>query len=347
MNESATKESYFWADAMRVVATFTVVMIHVADPVAKKLAATNNHEWLTALFFDSFRFCVPFFLMISGALLLGKPDSLPDFFRKRMSRILPPFLLWSLVYIIHKLISQMKQTPVDAGDIAAFVWSNIQNPAYYHLWFMYVLIGLYLFYPILSRFARHAKNSELLYFLGIWFALQFFEFPVFREVLPAFELRYFTGAIGYPVLGYYLARNDFGVKSRLYGGLLFVSSLVFTFLISWHYSTNGITRAVDETFFMINTPNVVLMSTGLFLWIREYKPTNLKVIEYASRFGKYSYGIYLAHVFILMKLHSNGLRGSLIHPAIGVPMVTVICFAMTFGLIWLLHRVPFLKKIAG
>jgi len=123
----------FGIDFARVVACLMVIVVHVA--------ATNfytfSDKWWATNFWDSLtRGCVPLFLMISGALLLNKDESLGVFIRKRFSKIIPPLLFWSLAYLA--LNNYRHVEPLTIMQI-------FLGPAMYHLWYLYAILGLYLF----------------------------------------------------------------------------------------------------------------------------------------------------------------------------------------------------------
>jgi surface polysaccharide O-acyltransferase-like enzyme len=88
-----------WLDFVRWIATIAVITIHVAAPYLYKYGSIPMLNWNFYNFIDSLtRFAVPFFVMLSGALLLNRNDSLKDFLFKRFSRVLIPFLFWSIIY---------------------------------------------------------------------------------------------------------------------------------------------------------------------------------------------------------------------------------------------------------
>ena len=88
-----------WLDAVRWLATIAVITIHVVAPYLYQYGQISIVNWNIYNVIDSLsRFAVPFFVMLSGALLLNRTISLVDFLKKRFLRILIPFLFWSLIY---------------------------------------------------------------------------------------------------------------------------------------------------------------------------------------------------------------------------------------------------------
>ena len=151
-----------WVDWLRVAACFMVFVVHSTEPFylgGEGSLILNETDAFWASFFDSFvRSCVPLFVIASSYLLFPLKCSTGEFFRKRAVRILIPFVLWSAVY--------------------AFAWGDPDdnfrnlllnfNYSAGHLWFIYMLLGVYLLMPLLSPWAEKVSRKELLIYLGIW-----------------------------------------------------------------------------------------------------------------------------------------------------------------------------------
>ena len=89
-------------DNLRAIAILGVLLLHAATPYVVLYSKIDTVDWQTGIIYNALsRWCVPIFLMISGALLLGrKEEPLVDFFKKRANKILLPFLVWSLIYYV-------------------------------------------------------------------------------------------------------------------------------------------------------------------------------------------------------------------------------------------------------
>ena len=95
------KEKYFWVDVLRVFAIAAVVIVHVSADIITEWSAVPRSCWWIANFYDSLaRGAVPLFVMVSGALLLPKAESYRDFFVKRFQRIVIPFIVWTVFYLL-------------------------------------------------------------------------------------------------------------------------------------------------------------------------------------------------------------------------------------------------------
>src|SRR5690349_17287048 len=96
-----------WINNLRMIALFAVIILHTTSPVLGQYHKVPMWIWLTGDFYNSLvRFAVPVFVMISGALLLNKEYELSDFLKKRLSRVVIPFLFWSCIYIVYMFYNE-------------------------------------------------------------------------------------------------------------------------------------------------------------------------------------------------------------------------------------------------
>ena len=229
MTQLKTENRVVWVDWMRVVACFMVIVVHSTEPFylggdGSQILTEADAYWSS--FFDSLvRACVPLFIVASSYLQFPLHYSSGEFFRRRAVRVLVPFVLWSVVYAL-------------AWGEPAENFKNLLfnfNYAAGHLWFVYMLIGIYLLMPLLSPWAERVGKRELQVYLGIWVFTSII--PIIRDVvaggyegvvttygvsgLPRQALTplwgeaawnaygifyYFSGFIGYLLLGLYFRR---------------------------------------------------------------------------------------------------------------------------------------------
>ena len=162
MTQPKTENRVVWVDWMRVAACFMVILVHATEPFylggEGSLILTKMDAFWASLFDSMVRACVPIFIVASSYLQFPLHYSSGEFFRRRAVRVLVPFLLWSSVY--------------------ALAWGepsqNFQNLLFNfnysagHLWFVYMLIGVYLLMPLLSPWAERVGKRELQAYLIIW-----------------------------------------------------------------------------------------------------------------------------------------------------------------------------------
>lgn len=145
------KERKFSYDFIRAFAMLLVVCIHsqgkLHDAVLIEENPLGTLHWCNALWHIIY-VGVPLFVMLSGALLLGKQESLKDFFKKRFTRILIPFLIWS---IIIGFLLFYKEHHTLSGSIGWIVSSTLTKGVIGIYWYVYLIAGLYLITPLLRH----------------------------------------------------------------------------------------------------------------------------------------------------------------------------------------------------
>lgn len=216
-----------WIDWMRVAACLMVMVVHSTEPFylggEGSLILTEGDAWW-ASFFDTFvRACVPLFVVASSYLQFPLHYSTGEFLRRRALRVLVPFLCWTIVYAL------VWGEPVE--NFRSLLLNF--NYAAGHLWFVYMLVGIYLLMPMLSPWAERVGKRELQFYLLLCFATTLIPFvralaadgaalviygptgipnralyPLWGEASwNTYGLFYYlSGFIGYLLLGLYLRR---------------------------------------------------------------------------------------------------------------------------------------------
>jgi surface polysaccharide O-acyltransferase-like enzyme len=336
-----------WATNLRALALFAMIIVHVSNAILHQFGTLPDYIWWTGNIYEgTFRFCVPVFLMLSGALLLAKVDTPAAFLKKRMSRVVFPFLFWSMLYIIYHVNSEYQNgQTMNFIEVGKYIVLKYKNGPAFHLWYVYMIMGLYLFFPIIGKWIRNSTEKEQLYFITIWMVTCVIYMPVINKIVPAIELSYFSGYIGYPVLGYFLANTSFRKSAKQFSILLFVTgitiTIVGTFLIANYKGS------FYNALYVYLTPNVMMAAIGVFLFVKQTNFSNTIVLSVSAFISRYSYGIYLAHVLVLFFLYRLKIDWSFIHPIVGIPITAVLCLSISAGVVYVLNKLPFGKYIAG
>lgn len=332
------KNRIFYYDFLRAFAIIAVVMCHMGSffgPLNSPIKLIYNHT-----FYGIGLMGVPIFLMLTGALLLNREYSLSYFFKKRFLRIIPPFLFWIIIIMIFGIY--VLEWDMDFA-IKIFMGEGSI------IWYFWTLIGIYLFIPVINSFIREYDMKGVEYFLIIWFVtiiLKTFHiwpvFPPFKFNFN-FELNYFTDFIGFVILGYYLDNKEFkldDVYIAVISFLIIVGSLCFyDYFVINHINIGPVYQNLINVF----------LSIGMFLFIKELDSLHLFNRIKSNLVGKAiislslcSYGIYFAH-FIMYKyfktlgIHSNKL----------VPIMFIIVLGLSWIIVFLLSKIPYVKRVCG
>lgn len=388
------KERIEYLDLIRVIACIMVIMAHCCDTFIFLTDSPNPDAYGFVAFL---RPCVPFFIMLSGALILPMQTDSATFFKRRFSRVLIPFLVWSVLYALLPVPSSdagfgtknVFAKMVEAGDLPVTLYNLVMIPFNFtssnvHFWFIFILIGLYLFAPIISPWLREAKQKSILTFLAIWGVTLFLPYIglLFPEILGVCTwnkygtLYYFSGYLGYMILGYYLVKYPLkSVANALgIGGVLYIVGLVLTAIGFAHSAEiyndvsviaanyNGtpppeLYKAIDRSAvleFHIDTLtiNVVIMSAGLFMILQRVKlPQFCRGV--VTQLSNLSYGIFLMHYIVCLWIAAwvtpcfakspEWLSG----PGFQIPLRTLIVLVICWVVTTILSKLPKSKYIIG
>jgi surface polysaccharide O-acyltransferase-like enzyme len=302
-----------WIDYLRVIATIAVIVTHVSSGFLHETNFEFTNWWIGLFSAGSMRFCVPIFVMISGVLLLPKQYALKVHLQKRFQRILLPFLFWSIIYILIDLILPiLKGEPIIIIDSLKHFFYGLIFGVRGHLWYIYMILGLYLFIPFIQKWILQYEKNEMYLFLSLWTLTL-----IINWFIPSVP-----GEKGY----------NFG------------RGIDLTYFVS--QPTGDFTR----NFVRYLTPNVALVSIGIFLLFKNNcnKTIPQRHINYGFQtISKYSYGVYLSHIFSLGILGYLGISKHFINPIIGILTTTFLCLIMSLIITIIINKLPLGKYVSG
>ena len=325
-----------WCDAIRLLAFFMLLCCHAADPFYAAAAyATSGAsvdpelvQWGTR-WGSLVRPCVPLFVMLTGVLSLPVKGSMESFYQKRIPRVLFPFLIWSVLYymtpwftgllgldssVVIKLFSWAES---DSQSLADGLDKVIRIPYAFnfiacHMWYIYMLIGLYLYLPIFSAWVERATKRQKEIVLGLW-ALSTF-LPYFTEYVSKYAFGtcewnsfglfyYFAGFNGYMLLGHYIQQYvNWSWKKTLSVSLPLV---VVGFLITYSgyayiMELPDKTPEQVELFWTYNTPNVAMMTIASFLLVYRIRISqDSRIASWLASLTTCGFGIYMIHYYFV------------------------------------------------
>lgn len=337
-----SRDRIFYLDQLRALAIIGVIGIHVSQYFLGSLTGVS--------FLFISEFAIPIFLMISGILLLNKEYSIRGFLKKRYPRIIIPFLFWGGIYIIFAILFQNMAFHFSSLETAMlFIFNMFMGIKGYivHFWYVWLILSVYLFLPIINKWIKNSSFSEIKYFLLIWIITSIF--TTFGLSYYNIDLRYFAGPIGFVILGYYLANDN----NKLIGNiflwplLLLISTVVRIVCYDLSIGTNHF------SFFSLLS---IIQATSFFLMIKNlnYNKLFTKVSSFMKNgiigsltlsLSRYSYGIYLNHVLFILSFEIlvNFPKKS----PIWIPFLVIVVLLLSWGTFVILNRIPILNKITG
>ncbi len=338
-----------WIDLIRVVAVFQVVLIHLSYVIFFKEDLLSPN-WRAANFYDSFsRMGVPLFFLVSGCLLLRKSEPVADFFRKRFLKVGIPTLFWSVAYLLWSVKAytdgSMQPLSVILSMLKVIYMGNVEI----HLWFLYILIGIYLVVPILRVFVSAASRRDLAYFTAMWFlATPLTELAQrVTGVETALIIPVVSGYVGYFLMGYLLAEVKLGKRGLLLAALGCVLAIAVTY-----FGTNLLSAdagPIDTFLYSYFSLPTVLATISGFLLLKELGRKFGKMGWLVRTISTTSFGIYLIHIFIVELLRQGTLGFRLyswMAPSIYmIPLTALAVYALSFAVVLVMRKIPVVKLL--
>lgn len=371
MNLSNQKNQHIvWLDVVRFIAMFTVVCCHCTDPFNFYPGTAPNIGEIKlwgAIYGSVLRPCVPLFVMITGALLLPVRGDASTFYKKRIPRVFYPFLIWSVLYNLFPWITGLLGlNPQIILDFFPYAGEEVMQQSFsvsleyilmipfnfsilaVHMWYIYLLIGLYLYLPVFSAWVEKASERAKQMFLLAWGVTLLL--PYYYQFVSnylwgtcswnSFGMLYaFAGFNGYLLLGHYLKNLEWSLKKTLAIGIpMFAVGYAVTFLGFRHITAlPEYTDEMLELFFTYCSLNVVMMTIPVFMLAKKVKVNSERMKKALANLTVCGFGIYMIHYFftgpsvVLMRA---------INMPIGlqIPVAAILAFAVSWGLVWLIYR---------
>ena len=178
-NKKKRSKRIFYLDALRALAIIAVISYHVSarmkDLILSTHAAGFNIHWLFGdFFFAGMIIGVDLFLMLSGALSLGREWSIRSFLGKRIPRITAPFLFWGFTLMAAIILLQYQFPDLlhvvngfNFSEISVFMMKAFKGKIFGFgpYWFFWMILGTYLIMPVLNKWLLHSDLKEAEYFL--------------------------------------------------------------------------------------------------------------------------------------------------------------------------------------
>lgn len=343
----------FYFDALRALAISFVITLHIYSLVGYHMAAMYPHinfNWIfTQIIGNPFRIGVILFLMLTGALSLGRDWDIKSFLKKRIPRIVVPFLFWNLLLIpLYIFFCYNGNVPYlqsfDFQSILNYIINAFlgKTSGFGPNWYFWMILGIYLIMPVINRWICNSEMYEIEYFLVFWLITSLFDFTLMMDF--PIKLDYFTSPLGLVILGYYLRYTERKIfKNKYFVALLIVVPAVITMILSY-INSSPTYLAYPHRYSIL----LCLEASGIFLLFRNTefnidKDGILYKIIFAL--AKYSYGIYIFHYSVIMYL----MRNVIIH--VNHSLYMVIIFVLTVSvciiIMSIMNRIPYLNNVIG
>lgn len=287
-------------DCLRVLACFLVILLHVSAGYVIDNIENYNFQFTIGNFFDSIsRICVPLFVMLSGAFLLenSKNKNFSNFYKKSLLKVGIPTFIWSLIYVIYSYVIGIGREMIrkEPFDYLSPIKNWVMGRPFYHLWYLYMIIGLYILTPIIIRLKEEIKEKTF-FLISIILLILSIGISVYNSLVWLIQ---FILYLGYFMMGSFLKnyfmKKTFNLKVSI---LISILSGISIFVITEYFVKYNL---FNKTLYFYGnlTPFVIIGSIFTFITF-----LNLKIESnlYTS-LAHHSFNIYLIHAGFLSTLN--------------------------------------------
>jgi len=339
-----------YINRLRILSIYAVITAHVTIWLTMSSQPFTFHWWLGCGLFYACFFSIPVFVMISGALLLddSRHESLPEFYAKRLYRVGIPLVVWTAVYLWVR--GSIDHEQLTFGRIVQLI---LTAEPYYHLWFLYMMLGLYLVTPPLRTFVRYATRKERLFVIAgmLVLANAYLQTDtlLWNHQRSIFTL--FIPYIAYYLCGYELSRIDPRKIPQIPWIYLALPVLICVIYLA-AFSEAFIARqgGVGKRFvFDFFSPPIVLLSIAIFWAARLHDmtakpPAGIRktAVEWVA---STTLGVYVLHPLLLAYVARQ--IGKYAHNetfVAGIVIVPLFTFAVCYGVTSILMNIPVLRR---
>lgn len=353
------KKRWLQFDAIRIVATIQVILLHVTTYIMVCYPNTKETAFLCANILNGFcRAGTPMFLMLSGALLLDedKPLNARTFYGRYLRSICLLLIFWLFFYATWRsfLLPSLRKARPDKELFFDYILTL--RGFYPHLWYLFMLVGTYLSIPVLRLFVKRENKS---YILGIIILAMVSQFSArtlgiltrtstvtVSGFISKFHVEYVSGYLPFLLIGWYLTNCLIKKRARI---ILYLAGIisVITIILAVQFLIEEIPGIRDYVAEM-NTLPAVIYGASLFTAINfciGKRETNCMLIKEIS---KASFGVYVVHVAFL-DLFTTVIFPYRLWPNANPIVYIVLIFGLTYcsslGTVLLLSRIPVLRKL--
>lgn len=355
--DDVIKHRKYYFDLLKLLAIWLVIFNHTGRRGFLLFTVSQQSGLFGVYLFLSVldKIAVPLFWMVSGALLLGKEETISVVLRKRVLRFTMVLVLFSGLQYIY--IGIRKSQEMSLGD---FFTSIFQKEIVVSYWYLYAYLAYLIMLPFLRKIAKQLNGKEMLYLLvayllfgGLIPMMQYLIWNGEATINPQFQVTFLVSSnIFYPLLGYYidkeLPKAFWNRKNQFIClGLGMIAIIVTCVMTVYVGTTTGNWRSANIQQFY--NALICLPVLSVFFGV-EYFGRNHPISEKSSHcfqiLGAATFSVYLIENLIRK---NSGEIYEFLCSYLGkltacIVWVTVI-FLIAMGIGLILKRIPGLKKL--
>ena len=329
---------------LRFIATVGVVFVHIGicwiSSFGKTASPLQNFQFSTIQ--HCMFWAVPVFMMITGSLMMQKKEITYRMAFKYFKRIAVLLILFGTVFSWMELYFNVHE--ISSKLIWGGVLNVLKGNTWKHLWYLYMLLGIYLVLPVLN-----GMNKMPIKEIGLMTVV----ILVFNSLLPTFQLECgiaFPIAsiyVGYFLMGYLVLKvNDccFMKGKTLIAVVVLLSTFILLVYDRYLSIVNGEKIRVDCSSY---TSAFTVLQSVIVFWLLTKKTgcfDKFCSMWLIRRFNRCSLGIYIIHMLwinlIIKVFHINIMP----YGIWGIIPMGMMVFLLAWGTTEVMLRLPIMRK---
>ncbi len=339
-------------DILRIIAAFTVVVLHVASRFIMD-SPIDSLNFRAANFYDSInRYGVPVFVMISGVLFLNteKENDVKRLWLHSILRIAVIYVVWNYIYYAYQSIFIWDFDFLHQGAVRTVTGIAYASD---HLWYLGMLVGLYALSPVVKSYLKNASKQNVEYFLFLFLIFEILtqtmsiilDSSLVQKLVGTFTVAELTGYMGYFVLGWYLSKYGLSKPLKLTVYLSLPVDIALNYLISMKLTerAGSYDAGVYDSFGLFT----FLEAVAIFVFVLDMTKKKKIFRRSASvlrNISKDTLGIYLMHMLPVDYLYRNGYFVRSLPSIIWVLPMSLIIYIACMAVSALLRRIPYVGR---
>ncbi len=283
-------------DLLRIIAAVAVIMIHVSglyitaynDPNIFGQIYKNN--LLVSIFFNTIsRFAVPCFIMLSGAFILSNPKNknYKYFYKNSFKKIWIHLIIFSILYLLYNITKGIL-TSNNILFIIKPIKSLIKGEPYSHLWYLYMLIGVYICAPFIICLKDNIGEKNFSKFSWIFLIL-----AIISQNTSSYTLKWDIG-FSFSYLGYFMIGYNLKIKSSTNKIPKFIIIFLILGLEMILLLINNIClKANINTELLVDAYSPIVVVYSILVFILVTKMNNIRLSFYSKKISTITFYIYL------------------------------------------------------
>lgn len=348
-----------YIDWLRIISALAVIGIHITmtqpNNYSVQEIGKDNYIILTCVY-TLIQWAVPVFLMISGNLLLHSNKITFAKVKKMTIRMGAVLILFGSAFAL--LEQAFERKTLEIGMLPNSILLTLQQKSWSHLWYLYVLIGIYLILVPLKKFVDNSSNKEICIFMAILVVGNF--------IIPTFNIAFgtkienymlFTQYVTYVLLGYTIGglrveeneREKNIIDTMTNRGGVWIGLWLFASIIKIIVQYANVVRCGEGSALILGDRIfTMIQALSVFCLFKKYMDA-VHVGKLAKSISRCSFGIYLIHPFFINLLYKMMNITPTNFPLLGIgfaiPLLWLLVFILSWGGTFIMLKVPGLKEL--